>query len=126
MPYLIAIALATITCLIGYSLPFYKAQDFYGILLVMLAGVYLGFGVADGRRHNLVLELVMAMVFCAAVLLGMWRWPALIGYGFFLLVVWHLLHYPLKLLSRVRTWYPLAGAIYAGMVGAFIHFHLFR
>ena len=126
MPYLIAIALATLTCLIGYILPFYKAQDLYGILLVMIAGSYIGFGVTDGRQHNLVLEMIMALVFCAMVLLGMWKWPILIVYGFFLQVVWHLLHYPLKLVSRVRTWYPLAGAIYAGMVGAFIYFHLFR
>lgn len=126
MPYLVAIALATLTCLVGYSLPFYKSQDFYGILLVMIAGGYIGFAVNDGRQHNLVLEILMALVFCALVLLGMWRWPILIAYGFFLQVVWHFLHYPLKLVSRVRTWYPLAGMIYAGMVGAFIYFHLFR
>ena len=126
MPYLIAIALATITCLIGYSLPFYKAQDFYGILLVMIAGGYIGFGVSDGRRHALVLELVVTLGFCALVLLGMWKWPILIAYGYFLHAVWDLLHQPFKLGARVRGWYPVSGIIYSGMVGAFIYLHLFR
>jgi hypothetical protein len=126
MPYLIAIAFATITCLIGYSLPFYKAQDFYGILLVMIAGGYVGFGVSDGRRHVLVLELVVTLGFCALVLLGMWKWPILIAYGYFLHAVWDLLHQPFKVGARVRAWYPMSAIIYSGMVGAFIYFHLFR
>lgn len=126
MPYLVALALATLTCFIGYNLPFYKAQDFYGILLVMIAGAYIGFAVTDGRRHNLVLELVVALGFCALVLLGMWWRPFVLAYGFILLMLWHALHYPLKRVTRVKSWYPLSGMLYAGIVGVFMYFHLFR
>jgi len=126
MPYLIAIALATITSLVGYSLPFYKAQDFYGILLVMLAGSYLGLAVNDGRRFILILESTVALGFCLLVLVGNWRWPVLIAYGYFLHAIWNLLHQPFRLGARVKSWYALVGVIYESLVGAFIYLHLFR
>jgi hypothetical protein len=126
MPYLISIALATITCLVGYLLPFYKAQDFYGILLVLIAGIYIGFAISDGRRDKLILELVVALGFCGMVLLGMWKWPILIAYGYFLHALWDLLHHPFKLGARVRAWYPPACVIYDALVGAFIYIHHFH
>ena len=111
MAYLISIALATLTCLIGYSLPFYKALDFYGILLAMIAGVYVGFAITDGRRDKLILEAVVALGFCMLVLIGMWKWPVLIAAGYLLHVVWDLLHHPFKLGARVKSWYPPSNSI---------------
>jgi len=125
MQYLFVIALAAVTCLVGYNLPFYPAQDFYSILLAMIAGVYIGFAVNDGRRPILVLEIAAALGFCALVLLGMWKWPWLIVLGYFLHAVWDLLHHPRKLGASVRPWYPPACAIYDVLVGGFIYIHLF-
>lgn len=125
MQYFIVIALAIMTCLVGYSLPFYPAQDYYGILLAMIAGVYIGFAVNDGRRHLLVLEIAVALGFCALVFLGMWKWPILIALGYFLHAVWDFLHHPLKLGARTRQWYPPACVIYDVLVGGFIYFQLF-
>lgn len=126
MPYLIAIALATITCVVGYFLPFYKAQDFYGILLAMNAGGYIGFAINDGRRDKLILELVVALGLCGVVLIGMWKWPILIADGYFLHAMWDLLHQPVKLGARVRSWYPVASILYDGLVGGFIYLHFFH
>lgn len=126
MTYLITIALATLTCLAGYVLPFYKAMDFYGILLALIAGVYIGFAINDGRRSQLILEGVVALGFCALVLLGMWKWPFLILLGYFAHGVWDLLHHPFKLGARVKSWYPPACVLYDWLVGAFIYIHLFR
>jgi len=126
MLYLVTIGLAVLTCLIGYILPLYKAQDLYGILLAMIAGVYIGFAVNDGRRHKLILETAVALGFCALVLLGMWMWPILIALGYFLHALWDLLHHPFKLGARVRDWYPPACVIYDVIVGAFIYFYMFH
>ena len=126
MTYLITIALATLTCLVGYSLPFYKALDFYGILLAMIAGGYIGVAINDGRHDKLILEVVVSLGFCMLVLIGMWKWPVLIAVGYLLHAVWDLLHYPIKLGARVQSWFPLAYLIYDGMVGAFIYIHHFH
>ena len=126
MTYLITIALAALTCFAGYALPFYKAMDFYGILLAMIAGVYIGFAIYDGRRGQLLIEGGVALAFCALVLLGMWKWPILIAVGYFLHGVWDLLHHPFKLGARVKSWYPPACVIYDWLVGAFIYIHMFR
>lgn len=125
MQYFITIVLAVITCIIGVNLPMYPAQDFYAILLAMIAGVYVGFAVNDGRPHLLVLETVVALGFCALVFVGMWKWPILIAVGYFLHAVWDLLHHPFKLGARVRQWYPPACVIYDVLVGGFIYFQLF-
>jgi hypothetical protein len=126
MTYLITIALATLTCLVGYSLPFYKALDFYGIMLAMIAGVYIGFAISDGRRDKLILEVVIALGFCMLVLIGMWKWPVLIAVGYLLHAVWDLAHHPFKFGARVKSWYPPACVIYDALVGAFIYIHLFH
>lgn len=126
MTYLTAIALAIITCLIGYILPFYKALDFYGILLVLITGIYIGFAFTDGRRDKVLLEILVALGFCVLVLLSMWRWPLLIALGYLLHAVWDLMHHPIKLGARVRNWYPPACLIYDVLVGGFIYFLLFR
>jgi len=127
MTYLMAIALAIITGLIGYILPFYKALDFYGILLVLIAGVYIGFAITDGRHEKLLLEILIALGFCVLVLLGMWRWPWLIALGYLLHAVWDLLHHPtIRLGARVHKWYPPACLVYDVLVGGFIYFLLFR
>jgi hypothetical protein len=126
MAYLISIALATLTCLVGYILPFYKSVDFYGILLAMIAGVYIGFAISDGRRDKVILEIIVALGFCMLVLLGMWKWPVLIATGYLLHAMWDLAHHPLKLGARVKSWYPPACVIYDVLVGAFIYIHLFR
>ncbi|MEJ2361234.1 MAG: hypothetical protein P8Z75_07380 [Gammaproteobacteria bacterium] len=126
MPYVVVIVLAALSCVFGYHLPYFKAQDFYGVLLVMVAGVYVGLALADGRRSLLILELLAALGFCAVVLLGMWWKDIVLVYAFFLQAIWHLVHFQYRRIFRVKTWYPLTGMLYDGIVGAFVYFHLYH
>lgn len=119
------LGLAVLTCLIGYSLSYYKSLDFFAILLVLITGIYIGFAVEDGRRGKLILETIVALGFCVLVLLGMWKWPILIAAGYFLHGVWNLLHHPIKLGARVKNWYPPACLAYDWLVGAYIYFFMF-
>jgi hypothetical protein len=119
------LGLAVLTCLVGYTLSYYKALDFFAVILVLIAGVYIGFGIEDGRRDKLILESIVAIGFVALVLLGMWKWPILIPAGYFLHGVWDLLHHPVKLGARVKKWYPPACIAYDWLVGAYIYIYMF-
>lgn len=123
--YIFFLGLAVVTCLVGYSLPYYKALDFFAILLVLIAGIYIGFAIEDGRQNRIVLESLVALGFCALILLGMWKWPVLIAAGYFLHGVWDVLHHPFKLGARVKKWYPPACLAYDWLVGAYIYLYMF-
>jgi len=123
--YLIIIVLATLTCAVGYKLPWFKALDFFAILLGMIAGIYIGFAIQDGRTSRIALEGSVALGFVALILLGLWRWPVLIATGYFLHGLWDLLHHPFKLGTRVQTWYPPACVVYDWLVGIFIYIYMF-
>jgi hypothetical protein len=123
--FIIVLGLAALTCLAGYFMSWYKALDFFAVILVLIAGVYIGFAIEDGRRNKLVIEVAVALGFVALVLLGMWKWPWLIPAGYFLHGVWDLLHHPLKIGARVRKWYPPACIAYDWLVGAFIYIYMF-
>ena len=124
--FIFVLGLAVLTCLVGYSLSWYKALDFFAVLLVLIAGVYIGFAIEDGRRNKLAIEAVVALGFLVLVLLGMWKWPLLIPAGYFLHGVWDLLHHPVKLGARVKRWYPPACIAYDWLVGAFIYIYMFQ
>lgn len=126
MPYVVVIALATLTCVLGYNLPYFKAQDFYSVLLVLVAGIYVGLASTDGRRGFLVLEMIVALGVCLLVFLGMWWRDVILLYAFFLQAAWQLLHLPLKRVFRTRPVYSILGALYDGIVGCFVYFHLFH
>jgi hypothetical protein len=123
--FIFVLGLAVLTCLVGYSLSWYKALDFFAVILVLIAGVYIGFAIEDGRRNKLVIEVAVALGFVALVLLGMWKWPWLIPAGYFLHGVWDLLHHPIKVGARVRKWYPPACIAYDWLVGAFVYIYMF-
>jgi hypothetical protein len=123
--FIFVLGLAVLTCFVGYSLSWYKALDFFAVILVLIAGVYIGFAIEDGRRNKLVIEVAVALGFVALVLLGMWKWPWLIPAGYFLHGVWDLLHHPIKVGARVRKWYPPACIAYDWLVGAFIYIYMF-
>lgn len=126
MPYVVVIALAILTCLLGYNLPYFKAEDFYGVLLVLVAGMSVGLALTDGRRSILILEMIVALGFCILVFLGMWWQDVILFYAFFLQAAWHLLHFPLRRVFRTRSVYSMNGALYDGIVGSFVYFHLFH
>lgn len=119
------LGLAVLTCLIGYSLSYYKALDFFAIVLVLIAGIYVGFAIEDGRQKKLLLEAIVAICFCAIALMGMWKWPIIIAAGYFLHGIWDLLHHPINIGARVKKWYPPACLAYDWLVGAYIYFYMF-
>ena len=121
---LLALGAGVITCLFIYVLPYGKALDMIGLLLGVIAAIYVGFAIADGRKNILYLECATAAGFILLALLGMWGKPVWLVVGFFAHGAWNLLHYPGKLGARVRAWYPPACVAYDWFIGGYLIYWL--
>jgi hypothetical protein len=57
------------------------AVDIWGVALAMIASVYVGFAVADGRRAVIAVEVMVAFAFviCATVAMALYPWLIVIG-----------------------------------------------
>ena len=79
--------------------------EFFAVVLAIIAAIYVGFAVADGRTRVLLIEVTGASVFAALALLGLWSdaWflvPGLGGHA-----VWDWVHHSGRHGASVRHWY---------------------
>jgi hypothetical protein len=77
------------------------------VLLAAVAGVYLGFAVADGRTSSLMVESAVILVFVGLAFVAIDRdlgW--LVGVGFLGHAAWDGLHHSGGGPTAVRPWYP--------------------
>jgi hypothetical protein len=79
----------------------------YGVGLGITAVAYVLFALHRGApARYLALELVGAVLFGSAAVLGTRRWPALLAIGFTAHVVWDLFLHPASGLAYAPVWYP--------------------
>ena len=93
------------------AFPWLDAATVYAVSLTLIAAVYLGFAVADGRRHVLVVEAAVASVFvvvaAAAVPGSAWLVVAgLAGHG-----VKDLWQHRTGFVAGTRWWPPFCAAV---------------
>ena len=93
------------------AFPWLDAATVYALSLTLIAAVYLGFAVADGRRHVLVVEVVVASVFvvvaAAAVPGSAWLVVAgLAGHG-----VKDLWQHRTQFVAGTRWWPPFCATV---------------
>ncbi len=121
---LLALGAGVVTCLFIYVLPYGRALDMVGLLLGVVAAIYIGFAIVDGRNNIIYLECSVAAVFILLALLGMWGKPVWLVVGFFAHGAWCLLHYPGKMGARVRKGYPSACVVYDWIIGFYLVYWL--
>ena len=109
------------TCAVGIYLPHYKALDYFSVLLAVLAGLMVGMAVAEGRRVNIVIELVIAAGFIVLTVLGMWKWTWLVPAGFVLYGLWCMTNYYLFRGNRYQFWFAPLCAAYSILLAGFIY-----
>ena len=122
---LLVLILVAATCAVGWYLPHFKALDFFAILLTLLAGLLVGFSLADGRPEKIVIELVVAAGIVAVTLFGMWKWAWLIPLGYVLHGLWCLVHHYSFIGARIRSWFSPLCALYSILVAGFIYGRFF-
>lgn len=115
-----AVGLAVVTVAVAWTLSDPKALVFFAVLLGFTAGVYVGFGLADGRARERRIELIVGLVFLLVAAFGLWTSALVIGLGFFVHGIWDLLHHPRRIATMVSSWFPPFCALYDLLVAAYI------
>lgn len=92
-PARIGALLALVSLPAHFVLPDEISYQLAAVVLTLVAGIYIGFAVQDGRSKALATEGFVALVFSAAALVGLatWHWAIVIAYilhGF-----WDLAHH---------------------------------
>lgn len=88
------------------ALPRVYALDVTAALLTVIAAIYVGFALSDGRPEHILQESAAAALFVLLALGGLWLTPYLWPVGLFLHGVWDLLHHKQGIRTRVPPWYP--------------------
>ncbi|MDH5178412.1 MAG: hypothetical protein OEZ39_04100 [Gammaproteobacteria bacterium] len=117
---LLTIGAAALTCFIFHLLPYGKALDAIGMVLAVIASIYIGFAIADGRKNIILIECFAAAVFLGLALFGMWGKPVWLVIGYFAHGGWDLIHHPAAVQTKVRRWYPPLCVLYDWIIGAWL------
>lgn len=99
------------------------AVDVWGVALAMIASVYVGFAVADGRRAVIVVEVLVAFAFVVCATLAMSRFPWLIVIGLVAHGLKDLWQHRTQFVEGTRWWPPfclVVDAVAAALTAALL------
>ena len=94
--------------------------EIWAILLVVIASIYIGFGINDGRRKEMVTEVIIGILFIAVAFLGLWVSIWFLVGGYFLHGIWDIVHRPTMVSTKVQKWYPPFCMVYDWTVGIWL------
>lgn len=89
----------------------------YAMSIAFIATVYVGFAVADGRRHVLIVEVAVALLFIVVATLGVTGSPWLLVAGFFAHGAKDLWQHRTGFVRGTRWWPPFCAAVDGGAAG---------
>lgn len=112
------------TILLFIVLPRSYTLDIIPLLLTLIASVYLGFAVIDGRQREIIIEVTVALMFIVVALLGMWLSPYLWLVGYIGHGIWDIAHSKKGIQTNVPAWYKPFCMIYDWMIALFLLFWL--
>jgi hypothetical protein len=119
----LAAILAAVTMVALWSRPMSERRISEGVMLAVIAAIYIGFALAERSGPNLAIELVFATVIIVVVYIGLaesryWIAGGLAAHG-----VWDLLHHhrhPVVGTRELPRWYPPACLVFDFPIAAFV------
>lgn len=119
-PYLVGSLLFIATVPVHLLVSGTASVAFAAVTLAVIAGAYLGFGSADGRRHVFFLELAVAVLFALAAFAGLVWSPFAIPAALAVHAVWDVLHHGSGFVARVPGWYIRLCVVFDLTAAAFL------
>jgi len=98
------------------------APAFLAVFLGVVAGVYGGFALLDGRRRECLIEICGMALFLLLGMLGLWVSSSFLAAGWLLHGLWDILHHPRAIRTKLVTWYPPLCMAFDFIIGLFILF----
>ncbi len=102
------------------SLPEARAFELTAIIMSIIAAIYVGFALADGRTTIIIQELVAAAFFILLALMGLWLNPYFWVAAYFLHGVWDWFHHEQAITTKVPDYYPPVCVVVDWMLAAFL------
>lgn len=119
-PAWVGVGLFGTTAPLHFFLELNASVTFAAVTLALIGGAYIGFGALDGRTRVFWSELVVAILFGTAAVLGMlWHWLAL-PLGLALHAFWDLLHHKSNKIARIPGWYIPLCVVYDLLAASFL------
>ena len=106
IPVVVGVLLAVGVAILGKVTRFDQDRSFYSTVLVIIASYYVLFAVLGGSGHALVWELLVAVGFSTAAIVGAIYLPALVGIGIAAHGLFDLVHDVFIENSGVPAWWP--------------------
>jgi hypothetical protein len=106
IPIVVGVLLAVGIAALAKFTRFDEDRSFYSTVLIIIASYYVLFAVLGGVGHALVWELVIAIAFSTAAILGALHAPILVGAGIIAHGLFDLVHDILIENPGVPTWWP--------------------
>lgn len=96
-------------------------MQFVAVQLGFIGAIYFGFGIADGRVTNLLIEFLGAGAFLFVAVVALWAdSPPLLAGAYVGHAVWDTLHHPHGISVPVRNWYPPFCVVFDVVCAVFI------
>lgn len=104
LPITIGVILAVIMAFLARVTNFDRDRSYYAVVLIVIATYYVLF--ACIANEAIVAEIFVASIFSVLAIVGVFRWPLLLGIGIFMHGVFDVVHGYIISNSGVPIWWP--------------------
>lgn len=116
----IGVILGLTSILLSLLFSLEQQSEIWGFLMIIIASIYIGFGISDGRIKEMITEIIAGSIFIILAILGIWESTyflviAYIGHGF-----WDIIHKPKLVDTNVQKWYPKFCMFYDWVIGLWL------
>jgi|TARA_B100001059_G_scaffold221178_1_gene243893 hypothetical protein len=109
--------IALVSLAVHLVLPIEVSHALAALLLTLIAGVYIGFAVNDGRMSRIVTESLVAITFVIFAVWALLNAPVLLPLGYIAHAAWDFLHHTPLFNVKMPKWYVPACVVYDVIVG---------
>lgn len=118
--FIVGVVLALLTISFILMFPKQKILELLVILLAVIASIYLGFALSDGRKREIMIELSAMFFFLGLAIFGLWISPYFLIAGYLIHGVWDVIHHHKIIQTEVVEWYKILCLVYDWVIAIFI------